>query len=228
MDVPERDIAGMGYYKFPADVFDACFRGARTRAAAARRALAVLEYAFTGTAELPQNCCDSAAFLLQFCSRIDRARACAAAAVKRSKTKRLPAETGAAETYDLHRPEGRDLRTDRELEIRDREILTTNENVSRGDCPVRENPPEAGDVTAYARASGLTSFSGQDGEREAERFIAYNEARGWVTDGDEDVTDWRGLAVLWDAASRARRRRRTRGATVQGGDAGERDEYSRL
>lgn len=229
VEVPRCDIEGMEYYKIPRDIFESAFRTARNPTAAAKRIAAVVEYAFTGKAELLQNYNDSAAFLLQFCSRIDRSRSNVSAAISKAKRKRSSAETVESEMADLRTSRPSDLPTDKRLEIREkRELLTLTsasgepENrqpikghgwdaVYRGKrltphrvfeaSPLSENPPTVEEIVAYGDSKGFEAFTGEGAREEAQRLIDYNERHGWKTPNGEPITDYRGLVRLWNESA---------------------------
>lgn len=186
VEVPRCDIGGMDYYKIPRDVFEAAYRDARNRTAAAKRLAAVVEYAFTGNAELLQSCNDSAAFLSHFCSRIDRSRSNAFAALQKSEKKRLTAETQRGIPCDLSRCEPSDLRTDKRLENRDkREELTITSVSGETDAipPSHEranSPPMTAQAHAKPRRRGpYEAVTLSENPPTAEQIVNYGRSKGF-------------------------------------------------
>lgn len=186
VEVPRCDIGGMDYYKIPRDVFEAAYRDARNRTAAAKRIAAVVEYAFTGNAELLQNYNDSAAFLSHFCSRIDRSRSNAFAALQKSENKRLAAETQRGMPYDLSRCEPADLRTDKRLEIRDKgEGLTITSVSGETDPPIpaherANSPPRPAQVLAAPRKrTPYEAVTLSENPPTVEQIVEYGRMRGY-------------------------------------------------
>lgn len=186
VEVPRCDIGGMDYYKIPRDVFEAAYRDARNRTAAAKRLAAVVEYAFTGNAELLQSRNDSAAFLSHFCSRIDRSRSNAFAALQKSEKKRVTAETQGGKVLDLSRCEPADLRTDKRLENRDkREELTITSVSGETDATpsAREranSPPRT--ARAYAMPRGRNPYEAvtlSENPPTVEQVVSYGRSKGF-------------------------------------------------
>lgn len=186
VEVPHCDIGGMDYYKIPRDVFEAAYRDARNRTAAAKRLAAVVEYAFTGDAELLQGCSDSAAFLSHFCSRIDRSRSNAFAALQKNEKKRLAAETHSGVPHDLSRCEPADLRTDKRLENRDKREEITITSVSgeadatpsaheRANSPPRNARPHA----IPRRRSPYEAVTLSENPPTVEQIVEYGRMRGY-------------------------------------------------
>lgn len=186
VEVPRCDIGGMDYYKIPRDVFEAAYRDARNRTAAAKRLAAVVEYAFTGNAELLQNCNDSAAFLSHFCSRIDRSRSNAFAALQNSEKKRLAAETQHSAARDVRRCEPTDLYTDKRLEIRDkREGLTITSVSEETDPPFpsherANSPPRPAQVLAMPRRrTPYEAVTLSENPPTVEQIVEYGRLKGY-------------------------------------------------
>lgn len=187
VEVPRCDIGGMDYYKIPRDVFLAAYRDARNRTAAAKRIAAIVEYAFTGNAELMQDRNDSAAFLSHFCSRIDRSRSNAFAALQKSENKRLTAETQGGIVRDLRRCEHTDLRTDKRLENRDkREELTITSVSGETDTiqPSHEranSPPMTAQAHAKPRRRGsYEAVTLSENPPTVEQIVSYGRSRGFA------------------------------------------------
>lgn len=186
VEVPRCDIGGMDYYKIPRDVFEAAYRDARNRTAAAKRLAAVVEYAFTGNAELLQNRNDSAAFLSHFCSRIDRSRSNAFAALQKSEKKHLAAETQCGIPCDLSRCEPADLRTDKRLENRDkREGITITSVSGEADATPSahgraNSPPRNARPHAIPRRHGpYEAVTLSENPPTVEQIVEYGRMRGY-------------------------------------------------
>lgn len=186
VEVPHCDIGGMDYYKIPRDVFEAAYRDARNRTAAAKRLAAVVEYAFTGDAELLQNRSDSAAFLSHFCSRIDRSRSNAFAALQKNEKKHLAAEMHSGVPHNLSRCEPADLRTDKRLENRDKREEITITSVSGGADATPSSHERANSPPRNARTHAIPrrrspyeAVTLSENPPTVEQIVEYGRMRGY-------------------------------------------------